>query len=79
MGQWRAFSACVVRAISNNVFMIFIYLNIFIRGVSPWGGGGFHFPNDMQMGCNVLFCLKPVRESCGVFICMHLKEKLTYH
>lgn len=32
VGQWHAFSGCVVRAISINVFMIFIYLNIFIRG-----------------------------------------------
>lgn len=32
VGLWRAFSGCVVRVISINVFMIFIYLNIFIRG-----------------------------------------------
>lgn len=32
VGLWRAFSGCVVRAIAINVFMIFIYLNIFIRG-----------------------------------------------
>lgn len=32
VGQWHAFSGCVVRAIPINVFMIFIYLNIFIRG-----------------------------------------------
>lgn len=32
VGLWHAFSGCVVRAISINVFMIFIYLNIFIRG-----------------------------------------------
>lgn len=31
-GLSRAFSCCVVRTIPINVFMIFIYLNIFIRG-----------------------------------------------
>ena len=32
VGAWCAFSDCVVTAMSINVFMIFIYLNIFIRG-----------------------------------------------
>lgn len=55
-----------------NVFMIFIYLNIFIRGLNPLGGSGegggrgvgFQFFNDMQMECNVfLFSLKAFLET----------------
>lgn len=54
-----------MRAISINVFMIFIYLNIFISQ-QPIGGGGPCSANDMQMGCNIeCFVLSQVYS--GVF------------
>lgn len=52
-------------AISINVFMIFIYLNIFIRGCTHkgggHGGGGSIFL--MTCKCGLMFRLKPLPES----------------
>lgn len=53
------------REISVNVFMKFIYLNIFIRGSTHKGRsevGGSHFANYMQMWFNVSFSLEPLAE-----------------
>lgn len=38
-----AFKSCVVIAMHINAFMIFIYLNIFIRGLNPQGEVAFLF------------------------------------
>lgn len=66
VGLWCAFTGNVVTAMSINVFMIFIYLNIFIRGLNPQGEGGFYLSNDMQMRNNVAFHLRPIPSSSAV-------------
>lgn len=53
-------------AISINVFMIFIYLNIFISE-EPIGGDGPRSANHMQIGCNMkCFVLSQVYSGCAL-------------
>lgn len=52
-------------AISINVFMIFIYLNIFISE-EPIGGDGPRSANHMQIGCNMK-CFVLYQVYSGVF------------
>lgn len=64
--RWDAFKE-YVRAMSIKVFMIFIYLNIFIR-VKPIEDGGLMTCKQIVIP-SVLFCLKfiPVYSVVGVF------------